>query len=115
MIKIFAELSLPEAIPQGNIGSANNTRVRLQHPLRTQSFEFAILEDAQNLYLRQWTHFRNFIEKNSSAVCQLELAFQRLLSAGKRASFVTEKLALEQGIAHGRSIEGDERTIGARG
>ena len=115
MIKIFAELSLPEAVAQGNVGGTNNTRVCLQHSLGTQPFKFAVLKNAQNFYLRQRTHFRNFVEKNSAPICQLELAFQRLLSAGKRAFFVTEKLALEQGIAHGRRVEGDERALSARG
>src|SRR5438067_9408073 len=115
MIKIFAELPLSETVAQGNVGRTNDTRVCLQHPLGAQSFKFAVLENAQNLYLCERTHFRNFIEKDSASVCQLELAFQRLLSAGKRASFMTEKLALEQGIAHGRGVEGNERTLGACG
>ena len=61
---------------------------------------------AQDFYLGQRTHVGDFIEKECTLVGELEFAFDRLLRAGKGAALVTEELALDQGVAHGRSVEG---------
>ena len=105
MVEVFAKFSLAETVTERNVGGANNARIRLQHPLRTESFELAIFEDAQDFYLRQGAHFRNFVEKNGAAVCQFEFAFHWLLRPGKRALFVTKKLTLQERIAHGGSVK----------
>src|SRR5438034_11440058 len=114
MIKIFAKFPLPYPITQRNVSRANDPRICLQHPFGTEPLELAILEHAQNLYLRQRTHVRNFVEKNCPGVREFKFSFHRLLRPSECAFFVTKELTLEQRIAHGRGIEGNERPLGTR-
>src|SRR5438552_331844 len=115
MIEVLAEFSLTHPIAQRNVGRANDPRICLQHPFGTESLELAILEHTQNLYLRQRTHVRDFVEKNCPGVREFKFSFYRLLRPSERAFFVTKELTLEQRIAHSRSIERNERALGTRG
>src|SRR5690242_2259044 len=114
MIQVFAKFSVPHAFAQRNVGCANDPGICFQHPFRTESLELAILEHAQNLYLCERTHVRDLIKKNCPGVREFKFPFYRLLRASERAFFVTKKLTLEQGIAHRRSIERNERPLDTR-
>ena len=115
MIKILAEFILSDSSPQRAVRCANDTRVALEHSLRTQSFELTVLENAQDLYLCEGAHLRDLVEEESTIVSQFELSFHSLLGASKRATLVAKQLAFEERIAHCRGVEGHEwlrRTLG---
>src|SRR5438094_9621552 len=114
MIEVLAEFSLTHPIAQRNVGRTNDPRIGLQHPFGTEPLELTILEHAQNLYLRQRTHVRDLIKKNCPGVREFKFSFYRLLRPGERAFFVTKELTFEQGIAHRRSVERNERSRGTR-
>src|SRR6476660_2876610 len=114
MIKIFAKFPLPYPITQGNVGCANDPSICLQHSFGAEPLEFAVLEHAQDLYLRQRTHVRDFVKKNCPGVREFKFSFHRLLRPSERALFMTKELTLEQSIAHGRGIERNERPLGTR-
>src|SRR5438309_11734148 len=113
MIKVLAEFSLTHPLAQRNVGRANYSRICFQHPFGTEPLEFAILEHTQNLHLRQRTHVRDFVKKDCPGVGEFKFSFDGLLRSSERAFFVTKELTLEQRIAHGGSIERDERTLRA--
>src|SRR5947207_1176374 len=115
MIEVLAEFSLTHPITQRNVSCANDPRICLQHPFRTEPLELSVLEHAQNLYLRQRTHVRDFVEKNCALIREFEFTLHGLLCASERPFFVTEQLALQQRVAHRRSIKRNEWTLGASG
>src|SRR6187401_2192252 len=104
MIKILPKFALPYLFEEGAIRGANDSRVRVQHLFRTESFKLAVFEHSQDFQLRERTHVSNLVEKESALVCQLEFPFDGLLRAGERAALVSGKLALDQGVTHGRGV-----------
>jgi len=58
--------------------------------------ELALLQHSQQFGLRRSVQVADFVEKNRSAVRELELAAPRRDGAGERALLVAEQLALDQ-------------------
>ena len=81
----------------------------------TQPLEFAVFEGPQDLNLRQSAHLGNLVEEKSPSVRQLEFSLHGLLRPRKCAPLMTEELALEERIAHGRSVKCYEWSRGPRG
>src|SRR5205085_3782649 len=98
MIKVLAKFSMSDALAQRDIAGTNNPRIRLQHPLRTESFKIAVFEDTQYFDLRQRAHVGNFVEKDGAAIGQFKFALYRLLRASERTLLVTKKLAFQQSV-----------------
>src|SRR5947208_1380505 len=114
MIEVVAKTTVANPFAQRAVRRRKNARIGAQHPLAANALEFAVLDRAEDLRLRQGTHVGDLVEKQRAAVRELEFSFDGLLRAGERAALVPEQLALEQCVAHGRGIEGDERTASAR-
>src|SRR5690349_19138028 len=73
------------------------------------------LQDAQQLHLRREGHVTDFVEQDRAALGRLEDAWPIEHRPGKRAARVSEQLAFDQGIGEGAAVDGDERTLRARG
>jgi hypothetical protein len=70
----------------------------------------AISSDCQyRVTLRMEWKFTNFVEKNGGAAGLLEPADAPGDSAGKGASLVAKKLALQQGFGDGGAVNNDHR------
>ena len=62
-----------------------------------QARDAAILQETKQLHLRSGGEFRNLIQEEGAAVCQLQIArFAACLSAGKRAFLIAEQLGFYQ-------------------
>ncbi len=72
------------------------------------AFEFALLQDAQQLGLQRNRHFRNFIEQQRAAVGEFELAFAHLVRAGECAFLVAEQNRFEHVFGNRRAVDRDE-------
>ena len=77
----------------------------------TDALELAILENSQKLGLQCQGKLTDFVEKNGTAVRDLELAFLLLDGTGEGSLFVSEKLAREQVLVESRAIHLDERRV----
>src|SRR5262249_55051807 len=73
-----------------------------------------ILQNVQQLRLKQWRHFADFVEQDCSLVAKLELARLGMRSAGERAGFVSKQFAFEKVSRNRSAIHFQERAMGAR-
>ena len=84
----------------GLAAAHGNHRARLQH--------------AEHLGLEFQGHLGDLVEKEGSSVGRAEEARMVAVRAGERPLHVTEELTLQQGGGEGRTVEGFERSLGAR-
>src|SRR5215208_8312846 len=90
LIKILSKFSQPYPFSQRTIGRADDSRIGSEHSLGAETLKLAVFENAQDFYLCQGTHFRDFIQKKRAFIGEFKLSFDRLLCAGKRSAFVTK-------------------------
>src|SRR5437667_11747822 len=109
MIKVFAKFCRPYSLTQRAVRCTDDPCIGSEHSFGTEPLKFAVFEHAQDFYLGERTHFRNFIQENRAPMGELEFSFNALLRASECAALVTEQLALKQRVANRCSIECDER------
>src|SRR5262249_22510554 len=114
LIQVLSKFPQPHPFSQRTVGRADDSRIRSEHSLRAEALKLAVFQNAQDLYLREGTHFRDFIQKKRAFIGKFELSFNALLCAGKSSAFVTKQLTFEQRVANRRSIECNERAICSR-
>ncbi len=76
-----------------------------------QHLVLALLQDAQELDLKDERHIADLVEKQGAVLGQLDATGARLRGAGEGAARVTEQLALQQRFGNGAAIDGHERTL----
>ena len=79
-----------------------------------QPLDGPVFEYAQHFGLRHRVHVANFVQKNRSARCQLELAFFLLGCAGKRSALVAKQFRFNQRFRQRRAIHRHVRLPRAR-
>ena len=79
----------------------------------TDPLDLALLQHAQQLRLHLRRHVADLVEEESPAVGSLELPATLLGRSRERAGLVSEKLALDEALGHGRAVELLERPLGA--
>src|SRR6266571_3381821 len=75
--------------------------------------EGTFLQNAQELRLKGRGKITDFVEENSAAVCNLELARLTRHCSGKGPAFMPEKLRFEQISRNGRAVDGYKGATGA--
>src|ERR1700680_194525 len=115
VIKIFAKSPLLECSTEIAIGGCDKAHVHLYGARAAQSFEFALLQNSQELHLSSGRDIANFIKEEGSFVGKLE--FSRLAGdrTGKSSFFVAEKFAFEQVLRYRRAIDLHKGSRGAAG
>ena len=78
----------------------------------SQSLEFALLEDTEELGLGGGAQLADLIEEEGSPVGQLEAALFPGLGAGEGTPLVAEQLGLDQRLRQRGAVDADERPIG---
>src|SRR5258708_14648170 len=58
-----------------------------------------------------WRDFADFVEEKCAAIRQFKAALAPIRGSGKSALFVPEKLALDQVLGNGRTVNFDVRII----
>src|SRR5580704_11212322 len=96
------------------MGCGNQSHVHANSPRTTQTFKFTLLQSAQQLWLHVQADVSNFIQKESSAIGQLESACLLHEGARERAPFMSKKFALHEARRYGRAIQGNETTSTTR-
>jgi hypothetical protein len=81
---------------------------------RAQALELSFLQDAQQLRLHVHREIADLIEKDRSAIRQLEPPVPRGHGARERTALVSEQLALDQGLGKRSAVDPDEGTCAAR-
>src|SRR4029450_4415687 len=99
---------------QVTIRFTDYSRVLSEHSFGAEALKFAVLQNAQDFYLCEGTHLRDFIQKQRASIGEFKLPFPRLLCAGECSAFVTKQLTLEQRVANRRGIKCDKRAICSR-
>src|SRR3954454_17004899 len=61
LVQVLSKFSHPYPFSQRTVGCADDSRIGSEHSFRTEALKLAVFQNAQNLYLCQWTHFRDFI------------------------------------------------------
>src|SRR5262249_53113539 len=61
LVEVFSKFSQPHPFAQRTIRRADDSRVRSQHSYLTETLEFSVLQNAQDLFLSERAHLRNFI------------------------------------------------------
>ena len=70
-------------------------------------------QDAQELGLQAGRHLGNLVDKERPSLGDLDKAWLRLESPGEGPFFMAEKLAFEQGLLQGGTVDGHERAVAA--
>ena len=108
MVEILAEFLLPNPLEERAVGCADDSCIGMEHLLGAEPLELAVFQHAQDFNLGERAHVRDLVEEKGSLIGQLEFPFHGLLGAGERTALVSEKLALDQGIAHRGGVESNE-------
>ena len=112
--EIFLKLSRVHELTQVAVGGRDHAHVHALGAFRAERFDFALLQDAQELGLQADAHRANFVEEDRAAVGQRELAFLRGGRIRERALDVAEELRFEQGLGNRRAVDLDERQASLR-
>src|SRR5262249_58623664 len=90
------------------VGRRDNTDIDLRRARAAYRFELAFLQHAEQLRLELQRHVPNFVEKQSSTVCEREAADMGCDGTGESTPFVAEKLAFEKAGRHRGAVELDQ-------
>src|SRR6266542_4289750 len=82
-------------------------------PLATDAFQFAFLQQPEQLGLHLDRHVADFVEEQRTAMCLFELAEVPGGRSREGAFLVSEQLRFDQLRRHGRAVHVDERLIAA--
>src|SRR4029078_5342692 len=96
IIQIRPERSFLDQSSERLIRRSDNTNVDFDRRRSTNTRDFSILENPQQLHLCCRRNCTDLVEKKSSVVRQFESAEPALSSTGECAFLVTEELALDE-------------------
>src|SRR6202007_1469663 len=96
------------------MGCGNKPNVHANSPRTTETFKFALLQSAQQLWLQVQTDIANFVQKERPAIGQLESACLLHQRAGERPLFVPEQFAFHEARRYRCTIEANETAITTR-
>ena len=112
--QVFAKLSLPHRLLQILVRRGDDAHVHFERTLPADPLDDPALQHAQQLRLRLRAQVTDFVEKQRTAVRQLEAALAPVRGAREGAALVTEHFRLDQIARQGGAVLGDERLAAAR-
>ncbi|MCY1351773.1 hypothetical protein D9M69_380490 [compost metagenome] len=114
IVEVFAETPRRHFAGQVAVAGGQHADVQADRPARADPLHLPLLQHAQQLGLQAQRHLGNLVEQNGAAVGQLELARLGGDGTGEGALLVAEQGSLEHVVGNRRTVDGDERIIGAR-
>src|SRR5207302_7152827 len=75
------------------------------------ALKLPLLQNTQEFGLHGKRQFPDFIQENGPAFRDFQLSFLLSNRAGKRSSFVSEELTLQEGFSNRCAVDGDERFV----
>ena len=112
--QILAKAALQHEFLEIPIRRRDDAHVDRPGDVVADALELAFLQNPQQLALQLQRNFADFVEKNRTAVGELETSDPILVRSRERALHVPEKLALEQLLGYRRAVHLDQWCLGAR-
>src|SRR6266849_2897945 len=97
-----------------NVGERDEARFDAQGFRAAESFERALLQNAQELALRSGRERSDFIENDGAVAAELEASEFALDRAGKGAAFVAKEFAFDELRRKAGTVDFQERRVAAR-
>src|SRR6478672_2051443 len=105
IVQILSEAAVRDEIVKPAVGRGHDARRHSNRLLAAHALKLAILQNPEELRLRGFGEIADFIKKDRSTVCQLELTAPERYRAGEGPLFVTEQLALDQVGRYGGAVD----------
>src|SRR5262249_39680195 len=111
VVEIEPERTLLHSLSEIAIGGRDHTHVNLYILGASQAAEALVFQHAQQLRLQLHRKFPDLVEEYGTAARHLQ--DPQLLRTGvrERALFISEQLALEQGVRNRGAVDGQKRTM----
>ena len=112
VIQVRPELPLCRPSLQITMRGGDQPHVGANRLVAPNSLESLVLEDPEDLGLKGKRHIADLVEKQRPAVALLELADATAVGAGEGALLMAKKLAFQQVLRDGRTVEREEGRLG---
>lgn len=109
LIEIIAECAGEDHFPEIPMGGGNDADVHFHRAIRSDRFNFTLVEDTQQLRLGGKRQLADFIKEQNTSVGGFEFPFVVGGSAREGPFLVTEQLALHEILRDAAAIHGDYR------
>src|ERR1700722_10769763 len=96
------------------VGRRDDADVDGRFDFAAQPANFVIFEDAKEFRLGRCGHLADFVKEQGAAVGKFETTDAAFGGTGEGAFLMSEDFAFHQRFGDRRTIDGDERTVGAR-
>ena len=113
VVKILAEFSLGDQLGQILMRGEDQTSPQRYEPGAAQAAEFHLLQDPEQLDLREQTQIADFVQEQRAVGRLLEIAFMRSHRAGVGTLFMAEQLGLNQSFRDGATGNSHKRATRA--
>ena len=112
VVEVLSEAARADHFLQGLIGGGDDAHVNGDIFLAAQLFDLSLLEYAQQLGLHGHGHIADFVQKEGSALGQLEFAHTAApLGPGEGPFLIAKEFALNEGLWDGGAVDGDEGLV----
>ena len=112
VVEILTELAFGDQLGQILVGGEDEARAQRDELVRAEAAELHLLQNAEQLDLREEAEVADFIEEERAVGGLLEVAFAGADGAGECAFFVAEELGFDQGFRDGAAGDGDKGLVG---
>src|SRR5208283_534550 len=96
------------------VGRSNYANIHLNLFVSANSLKLMLLQHSQQLHLEIQRHFAHFIQKQSSAVGELEFPLLEGDSSCEGPLFVTEEFGFQESFRNGSAVYGNKRGVASR-
>ncbi len=93
--QVLAKLAVSDSLLDIFVRGGDDSEVDLHRAMLSDAFKMIVLQDVKQFGLQGDRQFGNFVQKDRSAVGQLEPAGSGLIGAGKGSFGMTEKFAFK--------------------
>ena len=109
--EVFAERSVLDHLIQVTRRGGHNANVDVHFRVAADSSQFSLLQNSQQLGLKQQRQVADFVQKKRSAVGCFEETSPLAVGSSERSLFVTEQFTFQQVLRDRSAIDGNERAI----
>ena len=113
MIQVFSECSFFNLLRNVLVGCRYYPHIHIDINIASNAAEFVLLQNPKHFCLSRQTHIPYLIQEKGAAVGLLELSFMLFDSRCERSFLVSEQLALNEFARYSRTVDLDERHLGA--
>src|SRR5271165_5505906 len=114
VIEVLTQFSVGHSVIRNLVGGGEHADIDRGFDFTAEAAQFVVLEYTQQLGLRAYRHFANFVEQQRSAFGQLKTAGAAFQRSRKCAFLVAKNFAFDQGFGNGRTINRYKRFVSPR-